>query len=125
MQRRTQGLRCRRPPRRSAHDRPHHAALPRRPCRQLPAPDVPAGGARAEGPRRDHAPRSCARWRTSAITEIVKFQRDVGPAERSPTASSAAPISTSTSSSSSAACKTDIPVTVKQAPTAPRNWRRR
>ena len=39
-----------------------------------------------------------------AITEIVKFQRDVG-LRASPTASSGAPISTSTSSSSSAASR--------------------
>ena len=64
-------------PTRDRHDDPHPSALPRRPRRQLPAPEAPARRARAEGARRDHA-EALRAVEDDAIAEIVRFQEDVG-----------------------------------------------
>ena len=76
-------------------DRPHHAPFPRRPRRQLPAPEIkdarePVLRKKSIGAEQLRAVEH------KAITEIVKFQQDVG-LKSSPTASSAAPISISIS----------------------------
>ena len=60
------------------HDDPHPPAVPRRPRRQLPAPEAPARGARAEGAAARSPPTQLRAVEDDAIAEIVKFQEDVG-----------------------------------------------
>ena len=56
----------------------HHTPVPRRPRRQLPAPEVPARRARAAAPRARSRAEQLRAVEDKAITEIVKFQQDVG-----------------------------------------------
>ena len=85
-------------------DRPHHAPVPRRPCRQLPAPASTCSTPASRSPRRDQR-RAAARGRGPGDHRDRAVPAGRGAADRSPTASSAAPTSTSTSSSSSAASR--------------------
>jgi ferredoxin-NADP reductase len=101
----------------------HHPPLPRRPCRQLPAPGVPAGGARAGRQEGDISAEQLRAVEDKAITEIVKFQAGRGPAEhhrrRVP------PHLLPHRLPRAAGWREDRHPGHDESPTAPRNWRRR